>query len=178
MYPDAVYKGELHMPTTRLTGGSSRRRERGFLSRLRPLGAGLISLLVVGGSVLYVLAPNSEALAMSVSSRTSHLAGHEVIYGEVTDYTHHVVHNADVLIYSLVHGRRVLVRELRAGPNGTYRAMLDTPRGVYVVELVVHANGRTLTRSRTMHLVPGRDYRVSGRVTVHDLFAFLPVSSY
>ena len=178
MYPDPVYKGEPHMRTTRLTNSSPWRHERGLLSRLRPLGAGLISLLVVGGAVLYVLAPTSEALAMSVSSRASHLAGHEVIYGEVTDYTHHVVHNADVLIYSLVHGRHILVRELRAGPNGTYRTVLEKPRGIYVVELVVRANGRTLTRLRTMRLVPGRDYRVSGRVTVHDLFAFLPVSSY
>ncbi len=166
------------MPETNHTIGSRRSWARSVSKFIRPFGVGLISLFVVGGSVLYVLSPSSEALAMNVSSRASHADGHEVIYGEVTDFTHHVVRNADVLIYSLVHGRRVLVRELHTGPNGTYSGMFDTPGGVYVVELVVHVGGQTLTHFRTMHMVPGSDYRVSGRVTVHDLFAFLPVSSY
>ena len=157
----------------------SNSERRGPVRRLgRAVAAGTVSLAVVAVAGLYLMAPTTPALALDVSAHAaSHAAGRELLYGDVLDFHGHVVHHVLVEIETTGRGRH-RVALIHPTASGEYRVAEHLARGRYEIVLVVDYGGHRLMKVRDVVLGPGRDYRVVGHVTLHDVFTLLPVSSY
>lgn len=142
------------------------------------VSTGLASAMIVAIGGLYLLAPTTEALAMNVQQHADTSNHREVIYGSVKTYQKVPIQGAEVIIYKNVNGRKDVLKILHDQANGTYRSVVILPKGPYFVEVIVILGGRTLTHTKKVFLTPGRDYKISARTTIHNVFSLLPVSSY
>lgn len=147
--------------------------------------AALASAAIVGAAVLFVVAPTTVALAVSVQARVLAPARHakvpahrEVLYGRVENVVGAPLRGASILVIERVGRRERVVARIRTGRNGTYRRSLLLRRGRYVLELEARISGRIITKVRAIVLVPGHAYEASARATARRLFSILPVGSY
>jgi hypothetical protein len=145
----------------------------------KKVSVGFASLSIVVGAGLYLLAPTSEALAMTVSTHASATLGHkEVLYGSVVDYHGVAIHSAEMVFGTVDHGKREVFNTLYTHPSGAFRGVVAVGPGEYFVELIVHTSGHDFTKTRDLAIAFGHYYKVSGRVTISNVFAILPVTSY
>jgi hypothetical protein len=139
------------------------------LKATRKISVGLLSLTVLAGAALYLVAPSTEALAMTVSVHSSRALGHaEILYGSVKDYQGVPMHHAEMVFGTTTDGRRVVYNTLFTHPNGAFRGKVAVHTGEYFVQLIVTQMG-TLSRGRRIsecHLVTTTGCQVALRSTM------------
>jgi hypothetical protein len=157
--------------------------------------SGVLSVLVVGIAVLYVLAPDRPAVTLSVgevaggqpydyvatadyelaSARTSARA-RETVYGSITSAM--PVKDARLVVRGL--GRRVRRQRatVRLHPAGAYRVTLHLRPGRYRVTVSLVAGHRTRTVAAAIRLRSHHSYRAAVTVRQTGVLTMLPISSY
>ncbi|HVC25450.1 MAG TPA: hypothetical protein VND23_06825 [Acidimicrobiales bacterium] len=141
---------------------------------LRGVAASVVSLATVAVAAAYVVAPTRTAFAVTIGTEPNAVPGVELLYGRVTGPAGAPLVHARLLVER--DGR--VVARLTTGPLGTYRQLLRLGRGAYELVLSARAGGRSFVHRMRVVFVPGRRYRVSGRLLPQRVFTFLPVASY
>ncbi|MDA8292068.1 MAG: hypothetical protein M0Z33_10390 [Actinomycetota bacterium] len=157
-----------------MTDGNARRGRRARGRVLRSGAAALGSAVVLAAAALYLVAPTRTALAVSIAPTLRSPAHVEVVYGRVAGPAGQPLRGARLRI---VRGGRV-VAVLATDARGTYRRRVRLARGIYELVLVARYDGRQYVHRMRASLVPGRSYRLSGRILPELVFTFLPVASY
>ena len=137
------------------------------------------SLVVIGVVALFLTASSgSTAVSFSLSSY-SIPGGNVVMYGAVTDGSHHAVPGAQVEVYEVIHGHASILRQARTSPHGLYRVVLHHAKQVVLHVIVSEGlHGTHYQGSTRFPVRPGGDYHVSAQLQHRGSLFFLPVFSY
>ncbi|WP_244930842.1 carboxypeptidase-like regulatory domain-containing protein [Nocardioides sp. W7] len=167
--------------------------------RLRKAAIATLSLLVVSGGVLYVVAPASPTLdasfgeiagdppgfdrdlsvdySLAAAEVTERRRFRETFYGSITS-AGVPVRNARLIITGVQRSTKGLRATARIGGTGSYRAKVSLKPGRYRVTITLKAGGKTRTISKTRRLRNNRSYRASVKVRESGIVTMLPISSY
>lgn len=170
--------------------------------RLRALGIGAVSILVVLTAVVYVVAPGRPVLELSVTELTGRpsyegtitaeysLAAAivaararytETIYGKISNPAGIPVTRARLVIRGAgprVRGMKATIRVGRVGRAKTFRSIVRLRPGKYDLNLLLLADGRMRKKTATRWLRNGRSYQVSAEVRESGIVTMLPISTY
>jgi hypothetical protein len=171
----------------------------GLRGRLRAVAIGGISFFVLLTAAVYVVAPSSPVLELSVQELSGpatydeditaeySLAAatvaakrtyKETIYGKVSSPSRIPVSRARLVIRGVspkVRGQRATIAI--GGPK-TFRSIVGLRPGKYKLNFLLKADGRNRKSTTTRWVRNGRAYRVSVVVRESGIVTMLPISSY
>jgi hypothetical protein len=163
----------------RSTSPAASRRPRFFDRPGRNILLAAASLAMIALVALFVTASPGSA-AVSFSLRSYSIPGHNtVVYGKVTNSSHHAVGSAQVTVYRVVHGDTRILRQVRTKPDGLYRVALHRRHGsVLHVRVSMLLHGTHYQGSTKFMIRRGRAYAVSAQLLHRGSVFFMPVFNY
>ena len=148
---------------------TSRKSPAGFL---KAVGVALASVFVLIALAGFLEGPSRSAYAATVSSTP----GTDIVYGKVLNSSGKGQPGARVVLYKYT-PNQVLVSISYTNKNGVYRIAPRLATGNYYIQFNNPAN--TVRGHTKFHVVNGRNYRVSAKLTVNNgVFFYLPIFSY
>jgi hypothetical protein len=122
----------------------------------------------------------AQATSVSFHENSYSIYGHDfVIYGKITDTSHHGVSGAKVTIGRVVDGRERVLAQMTTNSQGLYRVALNhLSQLILYVQVGMRLHGRHYQRTFVFWAHPGRAYDVSAQLLRHSTIFFLPVFSY
>src|ERR1700684_2108405 len=92
---------------------------------LRNIFLAAASLVMVAVVALFLTGSSGPAV-VSFSLSSYAIPGHNiVVYGQVTNESHHAIGNAPVEVYRFIHGNVHILRQVRTTSDGLYRVVLN-----------------------------------------------------
>jgi hypothetical protein len=128
------------------------------------------SLLVVAVAVVYLVAPTTEALAISLNSHVTISKNHEVVYGKVLNSASKPIAGAIINVDG--------AKSVKTSGRGIFREVLSLTPGTYSIGCQANVGGHHLSASTNANLRYGHAYHLSCRVTLHNFLYIFPVGSY
>jgi hypothetical protein len=129
------------------------------------------SLLVLTVAVVYLVAPTTEALAVTLQSHHASVGKkHEVIYGKVLNSSSKPIRGATITVGDPL--------ATKTSTKGVFREVLSLAPGKYSVGCSLRVGGKILHATTNAYLSYGSAYDLRCKVTVRNVLYVFPVGNY